>query len=161
MMATGQMERAIVAFDRAIEQDIERPKAHVLRGRVLLLKGDLDDAMVDFDRALTLNPKFAEGLSARGLGWFRKREYSKALADLDRAIELQAHLDAYYTRAQVHEAQGNADRAIADFRRATQLTPQSAFDALAQTDAKKRIEQLSKRVPCGGAGSGGDNPTCL
>ena len=51
------------------------------------------------------------------------------------------------------------DRAVADFRKATELSPKSVFDFLAQASAKKRIEQLGKRLPCGPGSSSSD--TCL
>ena len=61
-------------------------------------------------------------------------------------------------RAQVYEAQNDAEKAAADYRRASELAPRSVFETNAQTNAKKKAQQLSKRVPCGDmAGSG----TCL
>jgi hypothetical protein len=41
------------------------------------------------------------------------------------------------------------------------LAPKSPFDVLAQAEARKHIDQLAKRVPCGGAGRTGGNETCL
>src|SRR5262249_36582654 len=69
--------------------------------------------------------------------------------------------------AQVYVSQGKADRAVADFRRATELAPRNPFDVTAQADARKQIEQLSRQIPCGNASrggapsQGGGNATCL
>jgi tetratricopeptide (TPR) repeat protein len=91
----------------------------------------------------------------------RKHEYANALADLDQAIAQEDRVESYYARAQVYETQGNADRAVADFRKASELAPKGPFDLAAQADAKKHIEQLSKRLPCAGSGHGSANDTCL
>ena len=91
--------------------------------------------------------------------WLVKKDYARALADLDQAMSLdQADLESYYFRARVYEAQGKNDLAIADLRKATGFSPRTVFEALAQADAKKRIEQLNKAIPCT---SSGDAGTCL
>jgi hypothetical protein len=51
----------------------------------------------------------------------------------------------------VYEAQGKSDLAVADLRKATTLAPKNIFDTVAQAGAKKRIDELAKRVPCGAA----------
>ena len=56
------------------------------------------------------------------------------------------------------EAQGKNDLAIADLRKATAFKPRTVFESLAQADAKKRIEQLNRAIPCT---SSGDAGTCL
>ena len=92
----------------------------------------------------------------------KKREYPQALADLDRSIALDdARIESYRARAEVHEAQGGTKLAIADLQRATELKPKGLFDALAQADAKKRLNRLSKRNSCGDAGRGGDGHLSL
>jgi len=85
-------------------------------------------------------------------------EYGKAREDLDRAISQKETVEGYFSRAKVHEAQNNAKRATDDYRRATQLTPFGVFDVLAQAESRRKIQELSKRLPCGG---GGQTSTCL
>lgn len=161
MMATGQIERALVAFDDVIDRGIDDPYPYLLRGKALLAKGELDRAMTDLNKSLKFKPNYAEALAARGVVWSKKGAYADALADLDRSIAQEERVESYYARAQIQASQGNSDRALADFRRATELAPRSAFDSAAQIDARKRIEQLAKQVPCGGAGRGTGNATCL
>ena len=55
---------------------------------------------------------------------------------------------------------GNTDRAIADFRRATEFPSKGLFDAAAQAEARKHIEQVGKRVPCS-SGRTTNSDTCL
>ena len=44
MVATGQHERAIVAFDQVIDRGVDDPLPYLLRGKALLTKGDVDRA---------------------------------------------------------------------------------------------------------------------
>jgi hypothetical protein len=61
----------------------------------------------------------------------------------------------------VYEAQGKPDLASIDLRKAVALPPKSPFDTLAQAEAKKRVERLTKQIPCGGAARTGASETCL
>jgi tetratricopeptide (TPR) repeat protein len=144
-----------------IGKGIEDPFPYLLRGKAKLAKGDIDRAMTDFNRALELRPRYAEALTARGMGWQKKKDYAHALADLNQSIAQEERVESYYVRAQVYETQGNSDRAIADFRKASELAPKSPFDLAAQADARTHIEQLSKRLPCGGSGRSSGSETCL
>jgi len=80
------------------------------------------------------------------------------LKDLNEAIERQETIESIYARAGVYEAQNDSQKASADYRRATELAPRSVFETLAQANAKQKVQQLSKRVPCGSMASSG---TCL
>jgi multidrug resistance efflux pump len=59
----------------------------------------------------------------------------------------------------IYEAQSDFDKATEDYRRATQLAPAGVFDVLAQNEARQKIQQLSKKVPCGNTPAAGG--TCL
>ena len=43
--------------------------------------------------------------------------------------------------------------ATEDLRKATELAPKDMFDTMAQADAKRRLETISKGTPCGSAGA--------
>jgi tetratricopeptide (TPR) repeat protein len=166
--ARREWTQAMSDFDQSLALRPDYWSTYISRGHVNFETGALDKAIADFDRAmadfnqaLKLRPKYAEALAARGMGWQKKREYANALADLDQAIAQEERVESYYARAQIYEIQGNADRAVADFHKASELAPKGPFDVVAQADAKKRIEQLSKRVPCGGSGRTSGNDTCL
>ena len=97
--------------------------------------------------------------SARGAALLKKNDYAGALADLDKATSLdQANAESYYVRARVYEAQGKSELAIADLRKASEFPPKSVFESLAQANAKKRIQELTKAIPCSAPGEGG---SCL
>jgi hypothetical protein len=40
-----------------------------------------------------------------------------------------------------------------DFRHAIGLAPRSVFDVLAQAAVKQKVDQLSKKIPCGSSSS--------
>jgi tetratricopeptide (TPR) repeat protein len=100
-------------------------------------------------------------LAAHGLALSKKHDLTNALADLDRAIAQESGVESYYIRAEIYEARNENDHAIADFRKATEVRPKTLFDFLAQVDAKKRMEDLAKRIPCGTSGRGGVGDSCL
>jgi len=47
------------------------------------------------------------------------------------------------------EAQGKPDQAMADFRKAIELKPNTIFEVTAQTVAKSRLEVLARNNSCG------------
>ena len=104
-------------------------------------------------------PGLIEALALRGIAWSAMREYNKALDDLDRAIAQKETVESYFARAKAYEALNNPAKAADDFRRATQLAPASVFEALAQAESKRKIQELSKKVPCGSGGQ--QSGTCL
>jgi hypothetical protein len=46
-------------------------------------------------------------------------------------------------------------------RMAAKNPPKTIFDTMAQNDAKKRVQALAKRIPCGHSGAAGNGDTCL
>jgi tetratricopeptide (TPR) repeat protein len=108
---------------------------------------------------LNARPGYLDALALRGLTWSAMHEYTKALDDLDRAIAQKGTVESYFARAKAYEALNKPDKASDDFRRATQLAPTGVFESLAQAEAKRKIQELSKKVPCGGSGQPAG--TCL
>jgi Tfp pilus assembly protein PilF len=162
LLTSGQIDRAIAAADTYLARDSTNPTGYWLRGQALLTKGNADKAISDFDRAIELKAGYADALTGRGLAWLKKSDYNRALADPNRAIEADGTKVLTYTaRASVYEAQGKTDLASMDLRKAAALPPKSAFDTLAQAEAKRRVERLTKQIPCGGGARTGASETCL
>ena len=157
MLTSSQFDRAVVAFDQIVARSPDDSYTRVLRARAYLGLKKPDDAMKDLDYVLNAKPNFLAALALRGITWSALRDYGKAVDDLDRAIAQKETVESLFARAKAHEALGHPGKATDDFRRATQLPPTSVFDTLAQTESKRKIQELSKKVPCGGAGQG----TCL
>jgi tetratricopeptide (TPR) repeat protein len=158
LLTTGQFDRAVVSFDQLVGKMADDTLARLLRARALLALKKPTDAMADLNHVLTVRPGFPDALAVRGIAWSAMLEYGKARDDLDRAISQKETVESYFARAKVYEAQNNPKKATDDFRRATELTPGSVFDVLAQAESKRKIQELSKRLPCG---SNGQTATCL
>ena len=92
--------------------------------------------------------------NAEGIDDPEQQRHERKKADC-RANELRETVEGYVARASVYEAQGKMDKAANDYRRATELKPLNVFETLAQAESKKKVDQLSKRVPCAKDG------TCL
>jgi tetratricopeptide (TPR) repeat protein len=114
--------------------------------------------MSDLNTALNTRPNWAEALALRGIAWSGMHEYQKALDDLDRAIAQHPTIESYFARARAYEALNNPNKATDDFRRATELAPSTVFEQISQAEAKRKIQELAKKVPCG---SGQQTGTCL
>ena len=161
MIISGQLDRAIVALNQVVGKSTDDTVARLLRARVFLTRGDTKSAMSDVNAILGVRPGDAQALALRGMVWSAMREYSKALEDLDQAIARQETVENYLAPARVYEAKNDIEKASADFRRATEFPPKNVFETLAQTQAKQKIQQLSKRVPCGSMGRTEAGGACL
>jgi tetratricopeptide (TPR) repeat protein len=115
--------------------------------------------MPDLDAVLAAKPGDGQALSLRGIVWSAMHDYSRALDDLNQAIAKQETIENLVARAGVYEAKNDVKNATADFRRATQLAAKNVFDLLAQANAKQKIQQLSKQLPCGSGRA--DGSACL
>jgi len=71
-MSKGEIDRAIVDFNRALELDQSLAAAYLNRGLALLLKGRDVEAQNDFERCLALEPQWSSDLG-------RRRELAKCL----------------------------------------------------------------------------------
>jgi tetratricopeptide (TPR) repeat protein len=162
MVLSGQYDRAIVALDQLIGKSVALDSlARLLRARAYLARKDTASAMADLNLVLGTRPNDADALRLRGIAWLANRDYDKALDDLTKAIAQRETVESYFVRAKIYEAQNSVDKATNDFRRATQLAPGSAFDLVAQAESKQKLQQLSKRVPCGNSVRNDKDGTCL
>jgi tetratricopeptide (TPR) repeat protein len=158
LLTTGQFDRAVVSFDQLVGKMDDDTLARMLRARALVALKKPADAMADLNHVLAVRPGYPDALAVRGIAFAAMLEYGKARDDLDQAIAQKETVESYFARARVNEAQKNPKKATDDFGRATELTPGSVFDVLAQVESKRKIQELSKRLPCGGSGQTG---TCL
>lgn len=122
---TGQPDKAIEAFTKAIELNPESAKAYNNRGAVWYLKKDYDRAILDYSAAISREPATSAFYINRAAAWYKKREFSKTLSDYDRAIELDPiSASAYNNRGMTRYNIGDYDRAILDHSKAIELNPE-------------------------------------
>jgi tetratricopeptide (TPR) repeat protein len=84
----GDVDRAIAAFDRAIEIAPRSALAYLNRGLAHRRRGDLEGALADLDRAVRFSPRAARGYYHRGLVLRQLGDLRRARADEARAVEL-------------------------------------------------------------------------
>lgn len=123
-LATGDPERAIEDFDRALTLDPDDAAAHSNRGMAHLAMGALPQALEDYDTAIGLDPAY--GLAYANRCWlFGFMGYGEeALADCEASLRLvpddPAVLDSRAFAYWILEDQESARR---DLERARRLDP--------------------------------------
>lgn len=87
----GDLDRAIAAFDRAIDAVPDLSIAYVNRGLAYQQRGDLRRALADFDRAIARDPRDARAFYHRSQLQRARGDTRRADADARRAIELSGN----------------------------------------------------------------------
>ena len=113
-----------------------------------------DEALRTSMRALELAPDLAESHVSAGIAHTMMQDYEKAETAFEKAVELDPkNFDAwyFYARSKVHE--GELDRAIRLFDRASQVRPEDCQSVLLQSqlyhslgDSKNELESARKGI---------------
>ncbi len=121
-LVSGDYEKAIDAFDRALEINPGLPQAYLQRGAAYLRSGRKIRAIHDFDNALKINPKMPRAYLFRGIAYQKLGRNRKAIDDFDNAIEINPKMArAYFRRGLAYKALGNRQKSIEDIKTAEQL----------------------------------------
>ena len=122
---SGQVDRAIADFDRAIAINPSYSDAYYNRGTVFYKTGLFKAAMDDFDRTIALDPEYYKAYNNRGAVYYTMEEFDRAIADYDRAIVLNpSYFQAYYNRGLAFNKVGRFDEATKDLNEASFLRHQ-------------------------------------
>ncbi|MBX3062835.1 MAG: tetratricopeptide repeat protein [Anaerolineae bacterium] len=105
-----EWDKAIAAYARALQEYPEDPRSHNSLGFALLEAKRYPDALRVYSRARQLDPNDPLPLE-------------KSADVLERLGRLKEAAEQYIAVADVYIAQGDLDKAIANWERATQLTP--------------------------------------
>ena len=134
----GDFEKAINAFDKALELAPEDMRICRNRGIAKRASGDISGAIADFDQAITLNPEYGEAYGGRGIAKRVSGDHQGAIADFDKVIELNPQsVLAYRNRGLTKRILGDHQDAIADFDKALDLNPQYAQAYVGRGIAKR------------------------
>jgi tetratricopeptide (TPR) repeat protein len=116
----GRLNKALDAYNTALELDPENADAYAGRGHVYLDLEDYDTALADEDRAIELDEDCQQAYSLRGsLYSVVFADYDAAEADFNRAIELDpSDHEALNDRAALYLSMHEWERAIDDLDRA-------------------------------------------
>jgi protein O-GlcNAc transferase len=85
----NQSDKALAAFNQAVELYQEYFQALTERANLLMGGGKLTEATADFERALRLNDKYVPAL--RGLGYcqIQQKQFEAAVSNLERAFVIE------------------------------------------------------------------------
>ncbi len=119
---SGQQEKAINAFSKAIEIDPGRANAYNNRGAIWYQKKDYDKAIEDYSRAIALDPKSASFYLNRGAAWFKKEHLDNAMNDFNQAVTLdRSSYEAFNSRGMTWYLMEEYEKAILDYTQALKL----------------------------------------
>ncbi|HOE13212.1 MAG TPA: tetratricopeptide repeat protein [bacterium] len=102
MMRKGQIDEAIVSFQKALEIDPNDVQARDALGYMHEKKGELDAAMSEFERVLEIDPNYVASYVNLGYVYKRKGNLDKAIELYEKAISLdKSIIQAYHNLAAV------------------------------------------------------------
>ena len=156
----GEYDRAIEAYDKALEVRPDYALAYYNRGLARYGSGDPDGAIADFTKAIELDPEHAEALNNRGAIRAQSGDLAGAVADFTRAVELTlrtgnkaAAARLFSNLGSVGADRGDLDDAVANYGRAIELDPDCVDAyynwacALAQKgDREGMLQKLTKAI---------------
>lgn len=121
---SGDFDRALKDFERAISRDPEYAWAYANRAELLSEAGDHAGAIDALNQAIELDDEAAEFHSLLGSAWEDAGELESAVEAYTAAILLDLNnISFYQSRARVHERNGDPDKAVKDLKRAISIDP--------------------------------------
>ncbi len=141
------LEKALLAYDRAIQLNPVLAEAYNNRGNAKDGLGRYEDAIADYNQAIKLNPSLSEAYNNRGDTKAKIGQYEGAIADCTRAIELSPnHAEAYNNRGNAKDGLGRYEDAIADYNQAIKLNPSLSEAYNNRGDTKAKIGQYEGAI---------------
>jgi TonB family protein len=140
LLSLGYFKRAEPEIDSAIDQNIDDPRAFLLRAAVRNRLGRYGDALQDLNIAASDLPDNDAVFSERGYAELENGNARQAIADFDKAIALNPGLaDEFYFRGRAHFALDEYDAALDDFRVVMRLAPDRHMDVqIAEVEALRQ-----------------------
>jgi lipoprotein NlpI len=144
---TGEDDKAIGDYGRAIQRNLGYAEAYFNRASLSLTRGGYDEAITDFDHAIGLQPNYAEAYGNRAVAYQMKGEIDKAIADFDTAVHLNPYDPVpFANRGTVYAAIGEFARAVADFRSAIALKPSVAGFHIKRAQASLYLGHVDEAI---------------
>jgi tetratricopeptide (TPR) repeat protein len=120
----GEFEKAIVAFERAIELDPDEAHAYRNLGTVYGDQDRWEESAAAYERAIQIDPEFGQAYGDLMLSYIHLEKIPEARAAGEKALELAPdYAPAHNNLGLVYQEQGELDKAIAEFEKAIELDP--------------------------------------
>lgn len=123
-LAVRYYTRALWSGDLA---GAEQAATHFLRAQAYARLADYAKAVEDYDQAIAFDPGLASAYYNRGVTQAARGKLSAALDDYSAAIRFDypALYKPLFNRGEIYESRGDFERAVADFKSAYTLAPDS------------------------------------
>jgi protein O-mannosyl-transferase len=124
---TGQIDKAIADYDKAIDLYPYYHAAYNNRGMAFKKTGQIDKAISDFDRAIAINPDQYIVYNNRAIAFEKAGLFDKAVADYEMAIAVNpSYYEAYYNLGLLSGKTAQFEKGIENFSKAILLNPENA-----------------------------------
>ena len=144
---SGEYQKAIECFDKAIDLNPNFAEAYCNRGVTYCHLKQYERAIEDYAKAIELNPNLAEPYCNRGNAYFYLKQYERAIEDYDKAIELNpSYALAYSNRGFTYCCLKQYERAIEDCDKAIELDSNLAGAYTNRGNAYKDLGQYERAI---------------
>ncbi len=133
-LGQGNIDRARIHLDRALELDSENSGALAVMGLVYQSEGEFDLAEASFQQALASNPDYTRGRVFYGAFLFSQKRYDEASTQFRRATLDTGYPEraaVFFNLGLTEERRRDVDAAAAAYRRAVELSRGHANSLLA------------------------------
>ena len=119
MEETGENDKALEIWKKAVAMEPENAKAQNGLGISLYVHGDVEDAYNHLHQAIRINPLSVESHYVLGTFTLKQGHADMALPELKRAVEIRPHFaSGEEALASAYEALGNSPEALTHWRKA-------------------------------------------
>ncbi len=154
----GKPEKALQAYNRALELNPDNLEGHASRGAVYFFTGDYARAAEDFVFVLNKNPYQVDAYTAYASALAAQGDYENALVLLNVALQLNpSKPEIFFSRAGVYFMLDRLDEALTDYTSVINLKPAAdvynargaVYERMGKTDLAQKDFDMAKsgRVP--------------
>ncbi len=124
----GQVDEAIIQFQRALAIKPDFADAHNNLGIALFQERQVDEAIIQFQKALAISPDNAEAHNNLGNALRQKGQVDEAIIQFQKALAIKPDfVEAYYDLGNALLQKGSVDEAIIQFQKALAIWPDFTY----------------------------------
>jgi len=122
----GMFDEAIVGFKRIVEMDPKDTKSFLHLGDIYHEKGQLEEAKNYLKSGIEINPEAPVFHNKLGAVYLKLNMYEEAEKEIRKALSIERSIplqNAHFNMALLHEARGEIDQAILEYKREQEISP--------------------------------------